>query len=296
MATIDSAASTGRRRTGIALVTAGTLLWSLAGFFVRLLDLDVWTVFGWRAFFGALGLLAIVAWRNGGRVDRGLAGLGPVGLLAIPVSAISMFGYIGALTFTDVANVMTIYATIPFVAAGIAFLWLGERPTRRVVVASAISFAGIAAMAASALGPSDIRGNALAFAMTVGFSFLMVLSRRHPHLQMAAINLGAAAICFVIALPLMPAVWPTPVQFLILAVFGLATNALAYVLFLTGGRHIPSGEAGLIALLDVVLGPLWVFLAFGEVPTGAALFAGVVVLGATGWYLSGLASKPPADR
>jgi drug/metabolite transporter (DMT)-like permease len=293
MASIDSPDASASRRTGIALVVIATLLWSTAGFFVRLLDLDVWTVFGWRACFGALGLLAIVAWRNGGRIGRGFATIGPVGLVAIPVAAVSMFGYVGALTFTDVANVMTIYATIPFVAAGIAFFWLGERPTRRVVIASALCFAGIAVMAFQASGSSDVRGVALAFAMTAGFSFLMVLARRSPDLQMAPINMGAAVICFLVAVPMMPAFWPTAGELAILAVFGVSTNALAYMLFLTGSRYIPSGEAGLIALLDVVLGPLWVYLAFGEVPSGAALFAGTVVLAATAWYLSGLRRARP---
>ena len=33
-----------------------------------------------------------------------------------------------------------------------------------------------------------------------------------------------------------------------------------------GAKFIPSAEAGLISLLDVVLGPVWVFIAFGENP------------------------------
>ncbi len=37
-------------------------------------------------------------------------------------------------------------------------------------------------------------------------------------------------------------------------------NRLAYILALKGGRLVSSGEAGLISMLDVVLGPLWVWL------------------------------------
>ncbi|GGE13713.1 permease [Aureimonas endophytica] len=278
---------------GLVLVFAATILWSSVGFFVRLLDLDVWTVLGWRSFFGAIGLFLIMLWQYGRGSGRAIAGLSRAGLVAIPVAALSMFAYVASLTLTDVANVMTIYATVPFVAAGIAFLWLGERPSRRVVIASALSFCGIALMAVTALGGSDMRGNALAFVMTLGFSFMLVLARREPGLPMAPVNLAGALICFFAALPLMPAAWPTPGQFLILAVFGLSTNALAYILFLTGGRHIPSGEASLITLLDVVLGPLWVFLAFGEVPSPMALVATATVLAATTWYILGLRFDRP---
>jgi drug/metabolite transporter (DMT)-like permease len=67
--------------------------------------------------------------------------------------------------------------------------------------------------------------------------------------------------------------------------FGIATTAGAYVLFLIGGRYIPSGEAGLIGMLDVVLSPLWVWWLFDERPSHAALIGGVLVLGAVVWYL-----------
>ena len=50
----------------------------------------------------------------------------------------------------------------------------------------------------------------------------------------------------------------------LLFVFGLTTIGLAFVLFMEGAKLIPSAEAGLISLLDVVFAPIWVFLAFGE--------------------------------
>ena len=50
------------RRRGLILVLAGTVVWSLAGFFARLLaHLDVWTVLGWRAAFGFLSISVIGA-------------------------------------------------------------------------------------------------------------------------------------------------------------------------------------------------------------------------------------------
>jgi drug/metabolite transporter (DMT)-like permease len=42
-------------------------------------------------------------------------------------------------------------------------------------------------------------------------------------------------------------------------------------------------------LLDIVLGPLWVWLAFGENPGTAALLGGGLILAAVVWYMwSGL--------
>ena len=75
-------------------------------------------------------------------------------------------------------------------------------------------------------------------------------------------------------------------DFAILFVFGLTTIGLAFVLFMEGAKLIPSAEAGLISLLDVVLGPLWVFIAFGENPGLATLLGGAIVLGAAIWRMA----------
>jgi drug/metabolite transporter (DMT)-like permease len=53
-----------------------------------------------------------------------------------------------------------------------------------------------------------------------------------------------------------------------------------------GAKFIPSAEAGLISLLDVVLGPLWVFIAFGENPGLATMLGGAIVLGAAVWRMA----------
>ena len=72
----------------------------------------------------------------------------------------------------------------------------------------------------------------------------------------------------------------------VLFVFGLTTIGLAFVLFMEGAKRIPSAEAGLISLLDVVLGPFWVFLAFGENPGAATVLGGAIVLAAALWRMA----------
>ena len=59
-----------------------------------------------------------------------------------------------------------------------------------------------------------------------------------------------------------------------------------------GAKHIPAAEAGLISMLDVVLGPLWVFLFFGEKPGPLAIVGGALVLGALLWRLAPEIRRP----
>ncbi len=47
-----------------------------------------------------------------------------------------------------------------------------------------------------------------------------------------------------------------------------------------GSRYITGAEIMLITLIEFTLGPIWVWLVFGEQPTRIALIGGMVVLSA----------------
>ena len=63
-----------------------------------------------------------------------------------------MIAYVAALKLTTVANVVIVYATVPFVAAALAWLWMGEAFRRRTLIASVVALLGVAIMAGSDLG------------------------------------------------------------------------------------------------------------------------------------------------
>lgn len=283
----------GSRSYGATLVAAAAVLWSTGGLFVRALDIDLWTMLAWRSLFAALALAVVVVARQRGETLAALRRMGRPGLVAIPIALVSMTSFVASVKLTTVANVMIVYATVPFIAAAISYFWTGERPHRRVLIAGTFAFIGVALMAGSAPRLEDVAGNAVALLMTVTFSVQLAMARRYPELAMAPVNGAGAALCALVFFPFAAGV-PSPHELVILLMFGIATTAGAYVLFLIGGRYIPSGEAGLIGMLDVVLSPLWVWLLFNEQPGQAALVGGVLVLGAVVWYLGAQLRAGPA--
>ena len=50
------------------------------------------------------------------------------------------------------------------------------------------------------------------------------------------------------------------------------------ILFTAGARLIPAAQAGLITLLEIVLGPLWVWLIYREQPDALTLVGGAVII------------------
>jgi drug/metabolite transporter (DMT)-like permease len=275
------------RRRGVLLVFLASVLWSLAGVFAHLLaHLDVWTVMGWRALIGAasIAIVGLIEWRTGRLVNPlGFGLLSPVVAL---LAMIAISAYAAAVMTTTIADVMVIYATLPFVAAAIGFLINGERVSARTLIASSVALVGIVIMVRSGLGSGRVLGQALSMLMTLAFAAMIVLQRRRPTASMIVVNCLGALGSGVLGLANSPLEPISLHDFAILFLFGLTTIGLAFVLFMEGAKFIPSAEAGLISLLDVVLGPLWVFIAFGENPGLATMLGGAIVLGAAVWRMA----------
>jgi drug/metabolite transporter (DMT)-like permease len=267
------------------MVVASAGLWSTAGLFVRLAALDTASLVLWRSLFAALTLGGLALVRGGPARIAAVGRSGWAGVLFIGTSVVSGTAYVLSLRLTTVANVMTVYAALPFIATAIGFFWIHERVSRRFLVAGAIATCGIVAMAGASTGLGDLAGIGAAFVMTAGFALQLVAIRRHGRVDVMALNACAAAACVPLMLPFAHLGLPSPGQLVWCAAYGALTTGFAYVLALEGGRRVPPGEVGFISMLDVVLGPLWVWLAFAERPGLAVIVGGVVVLGSVAWYL-----------
>ena len=273
------------RTYGIALVTLSAILWSTAGPFVRMADLDSWTLIGWRSLFAFVTLLAAAAYEHRKNLAKAVTGMGPPGAVSVAISTVSSIAYVFALNLTTVANVMIVYAVLPFIAALISYFWIGERVTLRLLGAGFAAFAGIAIMAGAAASPKDILGIVAAFIMTATFASQIVHAKVHPNLDMNVAMALAAGACGLIALPFMAPGIPGPTALLACALYGGLTSGIGYVLALVGGRYITAGESGFIQMLDVVLGPLLVWYFFTEQPSATVLIGGAIVFTAVVSYL-----------
>lgn len=268
---------------GSALVLISTVAWSFSGFFTRLLSTDVMTAIAWRAFFGCLFLAVPFALRERGRVWSTLTCDGPTVLLVLCVTVCSACT-VGALYTTTIANTAVIYATAPFMAAGLSLWLLGERLKRRTLAACAVSLLGVIVIVSGGLDAGGLLGDALAIGMTLSFAFMIVLPRLWPRLNLTVATILGAALTFLLFLPFghagaMPATdWGT------LAAFGFTNFTVALFFFLAGARRLAAAQAALIGTLDVVLAPFWVWLGFGERPTLPTLAGGAMIFAVVLWH------------
>ena len=270
-----------QHRLGIALVLIAAVAFSTAPFFTRLLPHDSWTILFWRGLFGGSLITVIMVLLQGRAGLRDLIGMSTSGWLVALCSTLGMIAFIPSLQLTSVSNVAIIIATGPFLAAGLAWLWLGEIPRRRTMLASAVALCGVAIIVGNARMGSDILGIALACFMALAIAAMTVMVRRHRETSMVAAAAISNFLTSVVSIPFAHGLTSvTGTDLFILAMFGFFQVALGLTLFFLGSRLLPSGQAALISTLETPLMPFWIWLAFAEVPALRVLLGGALVMGA----------------
>ncbi len=265
---------------GVALVCVSAIAFSTAGLFTKGVSADAWSVIFWRGVSAAAFTFIYVVWRGGlgGEVRR----FGRPAGLALLLNVSGTAAFIPAFKLTSIANVAMIWATAPFLTALLAWLVLSERPSRRVILASGVAIIGVGIVVSGSWGGGNIIGDALAFWMTLMVSGVLVIYRRWPQTPVALPNAGASVVLLPFAVWFSDPVQVVPSEVLILLAFGLLF-AVASVTLTEGARRLPATETALLSALETPLAPVWAFLLLAQVPSGAAMIGGVMIMAALVW-------------
>jgi drug/metabolite transporter (DMT)-like permease len=266
------------QRRGRLFVALAAVAWSSAGLLQRELSVDVGSQLAGRALFAFLGLLLYVALAERRRTLRAFTGMGRGGVLVVLLLAISSASFLVALNHASVANVLFMQALAPMLAAGLGLL-VGDPVSRRTWIAMAIALAGVALMVGGPGSPGAL-GLVLSFAMTASFAAALVATRHHREVSMAPATCLSQLLVLLVAAPFAAPSTAGVQDALLLATLGIAQIGLGFVFLTIGGRLIPAGEVALITLLEIVLGPLWVWLVLSEQPSTVTIAGGAIVLAA----------------
>jgi len=267
-----------QRRRGRLYVALAAVAWSSAGLLQRELTVDVATQLAGRAVFAALGHFVYVAVAEHGRVLQAFRAIGRGGIAIVVLLAVSSASFFIALNHAPVANVLFWQALAPIIAAALGTL-LGEPVSRRTWVAMVVALAGVGLMVGGPGGASTV-GQVLSALTAVSFAATLVITRQRRDVSMAPATCLSQVLVFVLAAPFADPSQAGAKDVALLATLGVCQIGLGFVFLTIGGRLIPAGEVALITLLEVVLGPLWVWLFLSERPSTSTLAGGAVVLGA----------------
>jgi drug/metabolite transporter (DMT)-like permease len=279
-------------RRGQVYVALAAIAWSSAGVLQRGVDADAAAQVGVRAAFAFVALLAYVAVAERGHVVAAWRSIGWAGVGFAAALAVASAAFIVALNHTTVAHVLFIQAMAPVLAALLAWALLGEAVGTRTAVAMTVALGGVAIMVGGP-GGGDVVGDGLSLLMALGFATAIVIGRHRRDVSMAPATCLAQLMLMAAFLPFASLGALSDDDVAALAALGAGQIGLGLVFLTIGARLIPAAQVALISLLEVVLGPLWVWVAIDEQPTTATLVGGAIVVLAVVILARG---RPPAPR
>jgi drug/metabolite transporter (DMT)-like permease len=246
-----------------------------------------------RALFALIALLAYVAVVERGRVAAAFRSVGGAGLAVAVCTAAASGLFIIALNHATVAHVLFMQAAAPILAALLGSILLSEPIPLRTWLAMSVAAGGVLVMVGRPSGWS-LLGDGASVVMTLSFAIAIVITRRHRHVSMAPATC-LAQLLLVIAF----AAFAQPSQvgardLGLLVLLGGVQMGIGLALFTIGARLIPAAEVALITLLEVVLGPLWVWFFLSEQAGRATLAGGAIVIVAVAVQVAGEWGGRPA--
>jgi len=276
---MGSVVNRNERLLGALLVIASALVFSLSGVLTKAIAADAWTIVCWRGLVGGLLVAAYVAWL--GR-DKPLADsfrLGWRGWLLASVGSLASLAFIFAFKLTFVANVAVIYATAPFMAAGLGWWLIREGFRSRTLIAAGFSLIGIGIVMAGGLGTGNILGDMVALAMTFGNALYMALIRLFRETPVVWAGGVSALQLFAVGWLVVDPLAVSQQDAALLLLFGISF-AVAVVLWTEGTKLIPAAESGLLGTAETPFAALLAWLLLTEIPPMASLIGGGMVLAA----------------
>jgi drug/metabolite transporter (DMT)-like permease len=268
------------RFVGLLCALAAPLCWSIGGPIFRSVEAGPFEAIVWRSLGHVLVFPLFLAFRSGLGAFAELRRAGATGIIVALCITGTFVLHVLAMMNTTVANVLVVQSTSPLLVAVLAWLVLGERLGARGWVTLALAFAGLAVVIGGAIGGGRALGDVLALGVASCSACMVILTRRARAVNMQPVTIVSAALAVLIALPFGAPLSVPPGAIALLLSLGLIQMTLGLSFFLYALRLLPAAQVTLIALLEPVLGPIWVWLLKGEEPAATTIIGGAIVLGA----------------
>jgi len=278
-------------------------MWSTSGFFVKAPLFVGWpgpVLAFWRALFASLILVPLV------RRPQWTLRLLPM----LAVFAAMNWCYLSAMVETEVTNAIWLQYTAPvWVFLASAFLFREKiHPLDWMLLAFA--FLGVALIIVCEIQGESRRGVIYGLLSGLFYGGIAVSLRWLRDLESAwLVAMAHLATALVLSpyLMLHPERWPSGPQWFFLAGLGMLQLGLPYWLFARGLKTVTSHEASGISLLEPLLVPVWVFIAWRHTATytppqwwtlvgGASILTGLILRYAGQWTQEPYRTNAPVER
>ncbi len=262
-------------RRGVILMVLCAVGWSLSGIFIKIIDWNPLVIAGFRSLFAGITTAIFMLVCKIKPIVNKKTVFGGIMMTLV------FFLFVVANKLTTAANAIALQYTEPVFLMIFSAVFLGQKFRRHDILAALLTFFGIALFFFDEISVGNMLGNFLAILAGVALAFLFMTvgavsqNERTSTLLIGNIITAVVGIAFLIRYPITDISIAPIVNIVFLGVIQLG---IPYILFTLAAKDCPVFLCSLIAMLEPLLNPVWVFIFNGETPGTFAIIGGIVVV------------------
>lgn len=266
-------------KKGLIYISLAALLWSSGGLFIKILTLDAFQISFYRSAIAAITII-VISKANKKKLNFEFD---IISVLCSLCYALVLIMFVVAAKLTKVANAIFLQFTAPIYLLILEPIFLKTKFEKKNLIALVFCFTGMVLFFFGKLELSGIQGNLIAIGSGISFALFTLFLKWKKQIHktedtMIYIVVGNILVCL-FCLPLIfNNLTLDFTQFLILLYMGIFQIGMSYIIFNEGVKYISATESMIIAMLEAILSPIWVFLGVGEVPSGYAIAGSLIIL------------------
>ena len=259
-----------KRNTAIKYMIIASVLWSIGGIFIKLINWNPMAIAGSRSAIAALVMMVYLK-KFKFKINKSM-------LICACSYSLLVILFVSANKLTTSANAILLQFTSPVWVALLSRAILKQKISRIDGITIIFVILGMIMFFIDELEMSYLLGNILAILSGIVMAGMILLFQQQKENFLVEITLLGNVITAIVGIPFYFISSPGMESILPLFILGVFQLGIPYLLYVLAIPNVTAIDAVLIPVLEPLLNPLWVFIFAKESPTLFSLLGGGLVL------------------
>lgn len=259
-----------KRNTAIKYMIIASVLWSIGGIFIKLINWNPMAIAGSRSAIAALVMMVYLK-KFKFKINKSM-------LICACSYSLLVILFVSANKLTTSANAILLQFTSPVWVALLSRAILKQKISRIDGITIIFVILGMIMFFIDELEMSYLLGNILAILSGIVMAGMILLFQKQKENSLVEITLLGNVITAIVGIPFYFISSPGMESVLPLFILGVFQLGIPYLLYVLAIPNVTAIDAVLIPVLEPLLNPLWVFIFAKESPTLFSLLGGGLVL------------------
>ncbi len=266
------------QQKGSFLAFVGVMFITPDSLFIRLSNIDTWSLLFYRGAIPFVVVLIglILFYRK--NFFNALFKIGLAGIFYVISFSICNITFIISIQNTNVANTLIMVAMAPMLSAILAAIFLKEPTNKETWVAIFITFFSVTFIFYDSIQIGNIVGDLFGFVTALGLAINANLARFAKDRDLVPSAVIGKLVVAIFAFFFVENFGLVAADKIIVPLMCIMCVAIPFVLVTIAPRYISAPEVNLFFLLEVILGPIWVWLIIKEQPSVQTIIGGIVII------------------